>query len=422
MLGNPNPRTRHAIVIFLAGWSTLMLLQTLVPRTADRARSVDYDILVESVHEGRPFRGPGQEKLLTHPPVFPLVLAAGYSAADTVGLARSLAYRWFAAALLSMCGALVFLIAARWTQVLPATICAIAVMLHPFSFVATTTPLSGLLFTALLLAALHQVVVSFHEPPHAVRAARIGVITGLALLTRAIAILLPVVVGFWMVAHALRNTSATTLRSRLLVPTIYALTMAMTVSIWPAWTTMEFGQPTLLSNRGGRALRDGLSLNLKDFREPIKLSPRLQELQQRTDAVYTTLDAPSRYLAYLGSEARRDPIAVAELFFLKARRAWYGLDSQDARRERIGRIVSLGYVLPSLLAIWLLFRRHRSAPLSSSDLLVLGTLLSIVLLFWGMTTISASLARYMIPAYSLLPLVWAIAWAGRLRAEHTAAS
>lgn len=389
-----------------------MLLQSLIPRTPERARSDDYDVLVESLHEGRPFRGEHGEPLLTHPPLFPLVLAATYTTADAIGMPRDLTYRWLAALFSSISGTMVFLMVSRWTHPAAAALCATAVVAHPFAMMATTAPLSGIPFTTFLLVAVHQLTI-FYRQPHAGRAAFIGLIIGLALLTRAIAILLPVLILGLLLVRALLPADERSARrsTRLVAPITFALLVAATISAWPAWTAREFGEPILLSNRGGRALRDGISLNLKSFREEIPMSPRLQALQRRTQKVYSDLETPSRYLAYLRSELATDPTAVLELFLLKARRAWYGLDSQNARLERIGKIVAVGYLAPTLLALVLLARRVRSRPLPKDTRMIAGTCLGIILLFWGMTTISASLARYMVPAYALFPILWGLAWA-----------
>ena len=115
------------------------------------------------------------------------------------------------------------------------------------------------------------------------------------------------------------------------------------------------------------------------------------------DAVvhYQNLKTTPSILRFLITQARVKPIAVLELFSLKAVRSWYG--SESHRFEKAVAIIQLCYlpfVVLGLRRAWKGSRKQRNFVIVA---------LGIVVYFWAMTVFTAlPLLRYMVPAVSLL--------------------
>ena len=121
---------------------------------------------------------------------------------------------------------------------------------------------------------------------------------------------------------------------------------------WEIWVARETGRLVLVTDAVINSLRDGISFNHKSFREPLPFNDRLNELQQRISSEYATFEDAPALLAFLRREARRDPLAVLQLYGLKTIRSWYGLDSQDRSRERWLRWLSMLFVGLAVELFW----------------------------------------------------------------------
>lgn len=102
-----------------------------------------------------------------------------------------------------------------------------------------------------------------------------------------------------------------------------------------------------------------------------------------------------RNLAILRRRVGEEPSGVLELFWWKARRAWYGTDVQRPIEKWILLIQSVYLLLAAAgtVLIWRTGRRGR-------EWIILAGF--VVIYFWAMTTIALSILRYMTPVMGLL--------------------
>lgn len=410
---NAAVQPRQILGFWLIGCLLLMVFHGLVPNHWRAATVMDYELQTKGLLEGRGFLGEDGTVSDRYPPLFPLLLAAQFATADRLGIERVTVTSLVSITTASLAGVLMLQCALLVVPLPMAAFAGFAVLLMPHLAYATLKPLSVVPYVTLLMAVvtvvLRQVAMNRIDLS---RWAFIGFLVAVMMLLRPIAILFPLVVVV-VVLGAYRQHAR---RQKVQVMLAFALTLFLTLLPWEAWVLAKKGELIPLSSGGASSLRDGISFNTKSFREPLAFGPRLEEFQSRIGEQYTTLNERGAFRRFLVAEFARDPLAVVQLYALKVRRAWYGTDSQNKTIEMAGGVLAILLVLPSLLSLYYIARQQLRAAGAGTGLKFWGPALCIliVLYHWLFASLFNSLVRYMVPAMTVLPLLWCFALQARL--------
>lgn len=114
-------------------------------------------------------------------------------------------------------------------------------------------------------------------------------------------------------------------------------------------------------------------------------------------AHYEQLKTTPDILRFVGQQAYERPMALVELFALKALRSWYGNETQ--MHERLIAIIQICY-FPFVICGLMLLKRG-----CKKERNLFYAILTIPLYFWIMTVLTAlPIVRYQVPAASLLAI------------------
>ncbi|HEV8337957.1 MAG TPA: glycosyltransferase family 39 protein [Candidatus Polarisedimenticolia bacterium] len=170
---------------------------------------------------------------------------------------------------------------------------------------------------------------------------------------------------------------------------------------WEIVMYRSLGQILPLSSGGPPTMMDGLTFAVKPRLgdAQVRVPADLRDWMERTQAKRPELDSPGKILRYLtGEGAEAKPLL--ELLFFKIVRSWYGTEMLWHETEIL--LVNSVYLVLALPGVFLAGRWDlaRKTPRI--------LLLTLVVYFWGMTTMVFSLARYMVPAIMILQLFAAV--------------
>ena len=220
-----------------------------------------------------------------------------------------------------------------------------------------------------------------------------AVLLAVSMLTRPIALFLPAVYSATILLF-----SRLPIGRRLVLSAILVGVVGTVLAPWELVLYRQTGQLVPLSSAGVPALRDGLSFNHKDFRQPLSLPADVAALSDEFWQNYEEYQSPSDIGAFIWQKFRTAPGAVAKLYGIKAARELFGTDSQSKKLEFINLILLACYMLPAALGVYLFVKN------SPEHRYLVAVLLGLVAYFWAMTTVALSIVRYMIPAIGLLVL------------------
>lgn len=347
----------------------------------------DYTLMVQDLLAGEGLR------TFRYPPVFPLVLAASLRLGDMFGASPAVGVLLLLLSTNVLNTLLVFLCARRlWS--LPAGLAAPALwLLHPAVWRQFEQPLSGTLFTTFLLAAVLLLIQALADKRHfAGRAALIGVLLGLAMLTRPIGIALGVITaGF--IALFPENASFS---SRLAGSGALLLASVLVVIPWELHAYHQLGDVIPLSTGGTPSILDGLSYAVDPSENrALHVPPDVRQLQEDIfERQYEELSTTGDIVRFFLAELRTRPGTVFKLFAIKAARSWYGTDSGTLDQYLL--VLQLPFLMIGAVGVTVALRHEGTIKRIGLLTLIL------ILYFWGMTTLVLSILRYMLPALALL--------------------
>ena len=335
------------------------------------------------------------------PPVFPLWLYLQYQIAAFTGIPQIV--------ITSLCSIILTLVSGHFIYkiarlIFPekerlARIALILFLSCPFIIYATYKPLSLVPFCALLYASLYYFWRFLFEKTYYKDLIISSVLIALALLTRPIGILLPLIYALICVIYLFKD------KERAFVSPIVSLVIiALTIAPWTAYNVIKTNQFVLLSSHGVNSIKDGFNLSNKFYREKIPVSEDVAKISNSFYAQRDDVHNLGDVLSFLDEQWKEDKGAVINFYLYKAQRVWYGLDSQNSKKERVIKIISILYILLFIWGSVLLFKQK-----NRSYTWFLIMLLLITFYFWGMATLVVPLLRYMLPAMGLLMLSVAFA-------------
>lgn len=395
----PEITTRWAGAIVLAVATIATTLPLLLAPGAQITEGTDYAAFYDPV--GRSIaagRGPVLDDgtpATRYPPGYPAIVGSIVALSSASGIGESTAFA--AVAMIAMALSAWLL----WWAVVPfwgpqaAMVAGLAWATYPAAVWLSIQRGTELPFAAVFFASVALVVrglATARSRPGAALAA--GVLLGMAMLIR------PIAVAAWLpLSIAILRHRALPLGHRWWKVAILLAGISLVVVPWEAWVYARSGRVILLSDGGAPSIRDGLTyaLSHKVYREGAAVPQAVREVMQGLRDRYETLESTAAIRQALMDQWERRPLAVIQLFALKAIRSWYATDSNA--NEKLLALVQIAYLSTIALATvraWRLAGAYRQLAIA---------LWVMTAYFWAMTTVVLSILRYMVPAMGLLFLL-----------------
>jgi len=362
--------------------------------TLHKTITIDYEPQVRNLIAGKGLTSPDGQAMDRYPPIYPTSLASLRIVSGALGLPESWLLFAFAAICLALASIFTYNMASLVVGSERALIAAILFAIHPQVLFGVVVPLSETPFLAVLNCSVWLFLSALTRKERDAKfILGAGLLSGVAMLLRPAGMFVPLI----FVAIELRN-GGMPLRSRLRSSALLLFAATVTLLPWEFYGWHHSGKVVMISTGGVPTMRDGLSFNNKTMRSHTWLPSGAGAVVDDVWQHYSRLPNYSSIMRLMLEEVRKSPLGVAELYSFKALRSWYGTDSQQPFLEILNAMASACYLLPGLLGMRNYFRNgRRGKGTLSGALLVL-----LILYFWGLTTLTLSIVRYMVPAIAFI--------------------
>ncbi|MBN1120864.1 MAG: glycosyltransferase family 39 protein [Anaerolineae bacterium] len=385
-----------AILVFFAAILISIIFWVALPVRFEIATSTDFDNYYRSVAmallNGEGFTTHDQYPAIRYTPGYPLILAGVFGTANFLGIPEQIALSIFILLGSGLAAVLIFLLASSIWEPCPALIAAALWTTYPFALIVFRQATAALPF----IIAFYGALLLFWT--HIRRQSRsgwaylvVGLLIGIATLIRPVAIW----IGLLFATILIASLCKVPFSRRLLLAGLLIAANLITILPWQMWVTTQTNESVLLTTGGVPSIRDGLTFAAADKdRADVAVPPDVLILQQSILDQYADLHSFGDVIHTMWGHLKTEPLAVIELFVIKAARSWYGTDSQQYDRwillVQIPYLIAIGWGLIATL------RHNQPARWLGSIILLIG------LYFWEMTILVLSILRYMIPAIGLL--------------------
>ncbi len=358
-----------------------------------------YDPVARNILAGKGLVTSDGSLAVRYPPGFPIILAAVYAFAEFTGAPEELCLIAFTLGSLGIATVLLYLIAEISVGKRRALLAAALWASYPLQLWFAQQPNSEIGFLPLFLGSVLacSTVLWTSRRRGWLLLFCTGVLAGVAALVRPIALLLgPVLAVSFFFLRRRDGWQFAAAGAGLIVAGALAVTLP-----WEISARRATGSWIPLSTGGVVGMQDGLTFasrtGVKGYRNHIDVDADvlivMEAAVKKRDR--REIETAAQVGGFIASELRARPAGVVKLLTWKAARAWYGTDALRAS-ERYVLAIQLIYLIMAVLGAYLLW----STASQAREWVVLTAM--IVALFWGMTTISLSIARYMVPAMALL--------------------
>jgi hypothetical protein len=334
-----------------------------------------------------------------YPPGYPLMLAALIVLAGWTGIAYETWVALLTLASVALSAVLLFNIAWRLLGVRCAWITAALWISYPSALWLAKQPSSDTAFLPFFYGALLLFLPLLLDETDSARAAAVvGAVMGLAALVRPIALLAAPVLALCLAFYGSRESWWRRVCPALALLAGYAVILLP----WEVWVWRQTGNWILVSTNGPASISDGLTqaVSERGYRHPINVPVGVRLImedaraRQREFRLHTRADVAE----FLSAAVRERPLQLLQLVWWKAKRAWYGTDSQRGEETWLAWIHAAYLILMAAGAALL----WQGAGGGRRWLAVSGLL---VIYYWAMTVLALSIVRYMLPAVGLM-FVW----------------
>jgi 4-amino-4-deoxy-L-arabinose transferase-like glycosyltransferase len=387
-----------AFVVLASLVAQAVFLAALPSRWAEN-ENYDYRAIyapaARSVLNGTGLVGPDGRFLVHYPPGYPLVLAGVFGLARISGLPDSAALRAFAAAAAVLSAILVYLIAELFCPWPAAAGAALLWITYPFNLWIFKQPNAEAPFIPLFLGAVLAWTCSI-ERAKPWYAAAAGALAALATLVRPIGLMF----GPVLVLAMLVSCSQIRMRRKAVLAAFLMAGNILVVAPWEILAHQRTGLWIPVATVGTNTMIDGLTfgvtLTASGDSPSVRVSPPVRQVMQTIEDERPALERVSQLgvLLFAARHARAGPLA--ELMVLKAARAWYATNSQRLENRIV--LVQAPYILLFVFGAVVSWRAgggpRRIATLAAG----------LILYFWAMSMLAATLLRYLVPAISLLTI------------------
>jgi len=398
--------SRRHLFLHIAGTFLLSVIITLLfwvvlPANFKQSDNSDYAAFYEPVArnilDGSGIVQNNGSAAIRYPPGYPILLAGIFGLAHVFGLPENLVHSGFILLCMGLSSMFVFLLAQKIWGMRGGWLSALFFMTYPFVLWLTKQLNSEVPFMAAFYASLYIFWLGLKGHKNAwILLLLAGILAGVAMLIRAIAI----GAGFLLFGLFLALKKDTPIKPRFLLALVLWLGNFLVVLPWQVWVYGQSGQVVLLGTNGVPSIRDGLTfaVKLKNYRQEIAIPADVANLQNEFVAESASMNSFGEILETLGKHFVKEPMAVIELYLIKAARSWYGTDSG---RMEAGILIIQGFygvlVFLATIGIW----RVRNPRTEGLLLFIWG----FVFYFWLMTILVLSILRYMTPAIGLFALL-----------------
>ena len=157
-----------------------------------------------------------------------------------------------------------------------------------------------------------------------------------------------------------------------------------------------------LSAGGSLSIKDGLTFAVTSGAggDQLALSKDVKMLMKRISVNWTNLETSTDIFHFIIQEIKENPNPVVKLVIIKMMRCWYGTDEMWHENKIL--LIQSFYLVLSCMGIYLGIQ-HFNDKIPQIILMF-----SVVLYFWGMTTLVLSILRYMVPAMGIVIIFSAI--------------
>jgi 4-amino-4-deoxy-L-arabinose transferase-like glycosyltransferase len=381
-------------------WSTVVSAAVFVvaPESLKTTVATDFEPQIQNLLAGRGYTYPDGSVEARVPPIYPTALAAIRAGAKALHVDESLLLFVFAATCLALASVGVFNLASLVIGRGRAWMAAALFAAHPHMLLGVLWPLSETSFAMTLTWSVWIFLAALSGSSHRSRLLGLaGLLTGLALLIRPTALFIPLIMVGWLML-----ADRASLVRRVGGSALVAAGVCLAVLPWELYVCRHQGTVVPVSSNAVSTIRDGFAF-WKARRSPIWMPDAAGRVVEHVQEEYETLIDYQSLTRLMAQELRDNPVGVVQLYLYKMARSWYGVDSQQPRKELFNAVVSVFYMIPVVWGVARYWRRPRDHGHAGLLLLLL------VGYFWGMTTLTVSMARYMVPTIAFtvvfIPLV-----------------
>ena len=266
----------------------------------------------------------------------------------------------------------------------------------PFNIYSSSMPLSEIPFGLFVLLSIYYLLkglLDFNKSKYFLLS---GVTLGLALLIRPIGILLPLVYLLIIFSFFFKKYRKTAILRML----FFSLAVSLTILPWSIYNYIKTDKVVLLASNGVASIKDGLKLYHKGYREKHEVSDDVKFVVDDFYQKRETMNTLPVIIDFLKDKFKEDKWAVINFYLYKAKRVWYGLDSQNIKKEKIIKIFSFLYIILFMIALYKVFKRN-----DRKQIILLSIIILVTLTFWGMAILVVPLLRYVLLSYGLFTLL-----------------
>jgi 4-amino-4-deoxy-L-arabinose transferase-like glycosyltransferase len=387
---------RFSILVFFAAIIVSIIFWAVLPARFEITTSTDFDNYYRPVAlallDGEGFTYQGIYPAIRYTPGYPLILAGVYGSAHLLGIPEQVALSIVILLGSGLVAVLVFRLASSVWGPRPALIAAGLWVTYPFALITFRQANAALPFMIVFYGALLVFWTHIRKQSRSIWAyLACGLLLGIATLIRPVAIW----IGLLFAAILIATLHKVPISRRLILAGLMLMANLAAVLPWQVWVNAQTDESVLLTTGGVPSIRDGLTFAAADKdRADVAVPPDVLILQQSILDQYADLHSFGDVIRTMWGHLETEPLAVIELFAIKAARSWYGTDSQQYDRWIL--IIQIPYLIAIGWGLIATMKHNRPARLLGGIILLIG------LYFWGMTTLVLSIVRYMIPAIGLL--------------------
>lgn len=348
-----------------------------------------YKPVTESILHGKGFTINGEICTIV-PPGYPLILSIIFLLSHLIGIEELKLIVLFNVPITAASSALLFLIAESIFKKRIALISSLLWMTYPFNLWLIKNPNTEVPGILLLYLGTWMFILAVRKK-HAGIFFLAGVIFGLASLIRPINLFLPLVLSF-ITFFLLKEIPRKTI---LLSVIIFLIGTLMTILPWEIYVFSKTGKIIILFSIGSAGTIasgfDHTYITVVGGSRAIVPNDVLLLMERIQGAGLNTL---SKTFIFFIREPLNNPVAFLKLIGLKMARSFYATSQMWWEKETM--MVQTPYLLTGFFGIGYAIKKHKE---KIKNIILL---LSIVLYFWTMTTLTISILRYMISAMGLL--------------------
>ncbi len=326
-----------------------------------------------------------------YPPIYPTLIYLSVRISDISGLKLSYLIFIFTAFFIALSTLIIGEIAnIFYKNKLFSFFAGILYTTHPYILQGLTKTMSGTPFmTFFYLSLFLYFIFVLKKKRSLIYPIFIGLLLGISMLIRPIGLFLPLLFSLFVMLHVKQISIC----KRILISLIILVASLITVLPWHI-INYNHDQRILLSSDEVYSILDGVRFNNDEGKMHINIPLDVDSLATKLST--SGVVSKSEFLKFAFGEFINQPITMVKLILVKAARSWYGVFTQDSRKETIKQIIFLIYFSFTLFGVYKIKFKYNNWMLFSSSTVLL------VLYFWGIILLVVPLVRYLYPIFGLM--------------------